>query len=191
MNKNQTTEKETELNVVDPKVTTEKRVGRFALWYSYNKYKIPTYFILIAVVIFTAFLDFKAGNFEFNTHLSTIGRLTADSNIIGFYLFLIYLLAIVQVVNAISFSKKRSPFSLILLTIVAIVQVLLVAAYIMIIVGEMNSRSNLTFLPWIRGLGISSFAFSAITMVLGTILTVAATVFAWIFVDWKYVKVEE
>ena len=151
-------------------------------WYNYNKYSIPVIFTVIGTLIFTIFLDFRTGDIDFKSHLTAINMLTND--LVGFYLFAIYMIAIIQLANSLSFSKKRSPVGLALFTGMNVLQWILVYNYINAFYTEVEIRTD--------GYVIPSFGhFSINLMISGSILYVLATVFAWLYVDWKYVKIEE
>ena len=163
-------------------VKTKETIGQFAKrWYSYNKYKIPVIFTVIGSLIYTLFLDFRTQDFVFRSHISAISELT--SKIIGFYLFSMYIIAMIQIFNSMSFSKKRSPISLILFTLLNAIQGLLVYLYSNEFLVEAATRSDYALKNYsIMSMGI---------MAVGFVFYVIATLFAWAYVDWKYVKIEE
>ena len=163
-------------------VKTKETFGAFIQrWYSYNKYKIPVIFTVIGSLIYTLFLDFRTSDFVFRSHISAISELT--SKIIGFYLFGMYIIAMVQIFNALSFSKKRSPVSLVLFTGLNLIQGLLVFLYSNEFLVEAATRADYTLKNYsIMSMGI---------MAVGFVFYVIATLFAWAYVDWKYVKIEE
>ena len=162
----------------DP-IITEKWYVR---WYNYNKYSIPVILTLIGSIIFTVFLDFRTGDTDFKSHISAINLLT--NKIVAFYLFSIYIIALIQIANSMAFSKKRSPISLILFTLLNSLQVLLVILYVGIFYREVEIRTD--------GFALPSFAlFSMNVMISGAVFYIIATIFAWFYVDWKYVKIEE
>lgn len=150
-------------------------------WYSYNKYKIPVIFTVIGSLIYTLFLDFRTTGFVFRSHISAISELT--SKIIGFYLFAMYIIAMIQIFNSLSFSRKRSPISLILYTALNLIQGLFVFLYTNEFLIEAATRTDYTLKNY-------SY-FSMGIMVSGFVFYVIATLFAWAYVDWKYVKIEE
>lgn len=150
-------------------------------WYEYNKYKIPVIFTLIGSLLFTLFLDFRTDGFTFKSHLASIQLVT--SNIIGFYLFAIYLISMVQLFNSISFSRKRSPVSFFLFIILNIIQALLVYSYTVIFFQEAAARPDYT---------IPQFTYMSIgIMIAGIVFYAIASIFATCYVNWKYVKIEE
>ena len=150
-------------------------------WYEYNKYKIPTLFTLIGTLMFTLFLDFRTGDFTFRSHIASINLLL--SNVIGFYLFAIYIIAMVQLFNSMSFSKKRSPMSFALFLILNIVQGVLVFAYINTFFAEQTARMDYT---------IPNYSYmSMYIMGIGMVFYVIATIFASFYINYKYVKIEE
>lgn len=161
---------------------TKETFGQFIKrWYSYNKYKIPVIFTVIGSLIYTLFLDFRTQDFVFRSHISAISELT--SKIIGFYLFAMYIIAMIQIFNSISFSKKRSPVSLILFTVLNLTQGALVYLYTNEFLVEAATRSDYVLKNYsYMSMGIMSSGF---------VFYVIATLFAWGYVDWKYVKVEE
>jgi hypothetical protein len=151
-------------------------------WYNYNKYSIPVIFTVLGTLVFTLFLDFRTGDVNFLSHISAINVLT--NKIIGFYLFSIYMISLVQLANSIAFSKKRSPVSLVTFTILNALQVYLVYLYVNVFYTEVAVRTDGFFIP--------EFGYFSINiMITGAILYVIATIFAWFYVDWKYVKIEE
>lgn len=160
-------------------IQTEKWYVR---WYNYNKYSIPVILTVIGSIIFTVFLDFRTGDIDFKSHISSINLLT--NKIVAFYLFSIYMIALVQVANSMAFSKKRSPVSLILFTLLNIIQVLLVILYVQIFNREVLIRTDGFFLP-------DYALFSMNVMISGAVFYILATIFAWFYVDWKYVKIED
>jgi hypothetical protein len=151
-------------------------------WYNYNKFSIPVIFTVIGTLIFTIFLDFRTGDIDFQSHISAINVLT--NKIVGFYLFSIYMIALIQLANSMAYAKKRSPLSLILFTILNMLQVFLVYLYVNVFYTEAATRTD--------GFVIPDFAvFSMNVMMTGAVFYVLATIFAWFYVDWKYVKIEE
>lgn len=151
-------------------------------WYNYNKYSIPVIFTTIGTLIFTLFLDFRTGDINFQSHISAINVLT--NQMIGFYLFCIYLIAIIQLFNSMAFARKRSPISLIFFTILNALQILLVYLYVNVFYNEVEIRPDNFVIP---SFGI----FSMNIMMTGAVFYIIATIFAWFYVDWKYVKIEE
>lgn len=151
-------------------------------WYNYNKYSIPVIFTVIGTLIFTLFLDFRTGSIDFKSHITAINMLT--NKLVGFYLFAIYMISIIQLANAISYSKKRSPVGLALFTGLNMIQWVLVYSYVNAFYQEVATRTD--------GYQIPSFGhFSINVMIVGAIFYVLATLFAWFYVDWKYVKIED
>lgn len=151
-------------------------------WYNYNKYTIPVIFTVIGTLIFTVFLDFRTGDINFESHITAINMLT--NRYVGFYLFAIYLIAIVQLANVISYSRKRSPFGLAFYTLLNLTQFLLVYLYIKAFYVEVEIRTDGFEIP-------QSGLFSINVMIAGSIFFFIALIFAWLYVDWKYVKIEE
>ncbi|MCV2232263.1 hypothetical protein [Paracholeplasma manati] len=150
-------------------------------WYDYNKYSIPTIFTVIGSLIYTLFLDFRTNGFVFRSHISAINELTNKE--VGFYLFALYIIALVQIFNSMSFSKKRSPMSLILFTVLNLFQGLFVFLYSNAFLYEAATRADYTLKNYsIMSMGI---------MAAGFVFYVIATLFAWVYVDWKYVKIED
>ncbi len=153
-------------------------------WYQYNKQKIPMIFTLIGTFFFTAFLDFNVQTTEFKleSHISAIRKFlnTPYNNLSAFYLFAMYLIAIIQLFNTFGFAKKRSPMGLYLITFLTLLQVTIVSLYTSIFFVEQANRLDYT---------IDSVArFSFTVFIIGGILFIIGTVFAWFYVDWKYVK---
>lgn len=160
-------------------ISTEKWYVR---WYNYNKYSIPVILTVIGSLIFTVFLDFRTGETDFKSHISAITLLT--NKIVAFYLFSIYMIALVQIANSMAYAKKRSPLSVILFTLLNAIQVLLVYLYVQVFYTEVEIRTD--------GFELTSFAmFSMNVMMTGAVFYILATIFAWFYVDWKYVHIED
>ncbi|MDP3131216.1 MAG: hypothetical protein Q8N15_07795, partial [Bacillota bacterium] len=85
----------------------------FIRWFEYSKQTIPLIFIVVATFFFTAFLDFQIQGTEYQleSHIAAIRKFldTPYNNLSAFYLFAIYMIAIVQFFNAATFAKKRAP----------------------------------------------------------------------------------
>ncbi len=157
---------------------------KFAHWYSFNKQKIPMIFIFIGTILFTAFLDFNVQNtnFNFQSHIYAIQQLTSSTmnNLTALFLFLMYLFAAIQLFNGITFNKKNSPVVLITMTFITVVQFTLALLYRSAFINEALTRSDYTIDSATR------LAYSI--NIIGALLFIVGTVFAWIYVDWKYVK---
>ena len=153
-------------------------------WYSYNKQKIPMIFILIGTVFFTAFLDFEVQgtSFKLNSHIAALNKLgnNPQNNIAAFLLFSMYLIALIQLFNSFTFAKKRSPVLLYLMTALTILQGYLAVSYYQVFMAEAKRFPAYVFDEAARLATTVSF--------IGAILFIIATVFAWLYVDWKYVK---
>jgi TRAP-type mannitol/chloroaromatic compound transport system permease small subunit len=85
--------------------------------------------------------------------------------------------------NSIGYSKKRSPMSLFMLTGLTLLQVVSVGLYTYTFFREQTIRNDYV---------IDSVArFSYTVFIIGAVLFIIGTVFAWLYVDWKYVKQKE
>jgi fatty acid desaturase len=154
-------------------------------WYSYNKQKIPMIFTLIGAFFFTAFLDFEVQGtkIKLESHIAALNKLTntAQNNIAAFLLFVMYLVALIQLFNSFTFAKNRSPIVLYIMTVLTGLQVFVAFSYRKVFFDELMRRPD--------SYDISKATELAYTVsIIGAILFVIATVFAWIYVDWKYVK---
>ena len=155
---------------------------KLARWYSFNKQKIPFFFLIISVLAITATLDFKMGNvMELKSHIDAITKV--ETTIVAFYLFVLNMVVLVQLFMGFSFSKKRSPFNLIFMTILTLIQSGTYILYATVFLTEHTRMPSYQ-------LG-GTAVFSIVTIGIGTVLMVIATIFAWIYVDWKYVKIED
>jgi nucleoside recognition membrane protein YjiH len=153
-------------------------------WYEYSRQTIPLMFIVVATFFFTAFLDFQIQGTEYHldSHIAAIRQFldTPYNNLSAFYLFAIYLIAIVQFFNAATFAKKRAPVTLYLLTALTVLQVVLVVLYTSIFFVEQASRTDYLIDDVAR--------FSYTVFQVGAAFLAAGTISAWFFVDWHYVK---
>ena len=153
-------------------------------WYSYNKQKIPMIFTLIGTIFFTAFLDFEVQgtSIKLSSHISALNKLgnNAQNNIAAFILFSMYLIALIQLFNSFTFAKKRSPFLLYLMTALTLLQTYLAFSYRQVFIDEGKRFPAYVF--------DQAAKLATTVSIIGAILFIIATVFAWLYVDWKYVK---
>lgn len=167
-----------------------KQVKESALkrWYSFNKQKIPMYFILLGTIFFTAFIDFnfQGTPLKLQSHIASIYKLSNSkvNNLAAFYLFAIYLTAIVQAFNAFTFASRQNPFSTYLITGLTTLQVTLVSLYSATFFIEAASRTD------DYKLGNAEFISMGV-FITGAILFIIGTVFCWIYVNWKYVRIKD
>ncbi|MDD4184617.1 MAG: hypothetical protein PHI01_04315 [Candidatus Izemoplasmatales bacterium] len=165
----------------------EQRQSWARRWYSFNKQKIPMIFIVIGTLFFTAFLDFEVQgtDIKLQSHIASLKLLldTPLNNLATFFLFAIYLISLIQLFNAFTFSKKQSPFGLILITVLTVVQCVLVGLYTNNFFVEQATRTDYIIPSFTR--------FSYSVFLIGTVFFIIGTVFAWFYVNWKYVKETE
>lgn len=163
------------------------RVPWYKLWYQYNKQKIPMIFMLFGAFFFTAFLDFEIQTtaIKLDSHIFAIRKFlnTPRNNLSSFYLFTVYLVAIIQVFNTAGFAKTRSKISLFLITGLTLLQSTVVFLYTSIFFHEQATRLDYT---------IDSVArFSYTVFIIGSCFFIIGTIFAWFYVNWNYVKEKE
>ncbi len=163
------------------------RQSWFKRWYSFNKQKLPAIFISVGTLFFTAFLDFnmQGTDLKLDSHIAAIKQLTGStlSNLAALFLFSIYLISIIQMFNAITYAKKRSPFGVFMLTILTLIQGTLVGLYTYVYFREDSIREDYVV--------DAAAKLSYTVFIIGTVLFLIGTVFAWLYVNWKYVKVKE
>jgi hypothetical protein len=157
-------------------------------WYSYNKQKIPMIFTLFGAFFFTAFLDFEVQgtDIKLDSHIAALNKLTntPQNNIAAFMLFAMYMIALIQLFNSFTFAKKRSPILLYIMTFLSSIQIYIAITYRQVFINEFARRPD--------SYVISEATKLAYTVsIIGAILFIIATVFAWFYVDWKYVKEKE
>ena len=159
----------------------------FVYWYSFNKQKIPMIFVFIGTIMFTAFLDFEIQNTEIKleSHIYAIQQLTSSTqnNLTAVFLFLMYLLSVIQLFNAITFGKKQSPIILGALSLITVLQLVLSFSYRAAFVNEAATRTDYVI--------DSATRFAYTLNIAAALIFLVGTVFAWIYVDWKYVKEKE
>ncbi|CCV64095.1 hypothetical protein BN85405180 [Alteracholeplasma palmae J233] len=138
--------------------------------------------MLLSVLIITGTLDFQLGKgFSFKSHINAILQL--DTNIVAFYLFLLNITALVQTFFAFSFSKAQSPKTLIMNTVLTLLQLVITVLYVLVFLTE-GSR-----IPGYKP--GSSAILSIMFLSLGALFMTISTAFAWKYVNWKYVKIED
>ncbi|MBN2503859.1 MAG: hypothetical protein JXB20_00775 [Bacilli bacterium] len=156
-------------------------------WYSFNKQKIPAIFTTVGTLFFTAFLDFNVQGTEIKleSHIAALKQLTGStlSNLAAPFMFCIYLISIIQFFNSFTFAKKRSPFGLIMLTILTLLQVFLVIKYTQVYFVEDALREDYVI--------DAAAKLSYTVFIIGAVMFIIGTFFAWLYVNWKYVKVKE
>jgi|GEM_PF-1108675 len=168
---------------------------RVAIWYDYNKQTIPFIFIIISTIMLTAFLDVGAmptRDWYLESHFHAMNRLHTffPSNwtlLLPAFMFAMNLIVIILFFLSFTFSKKRSPGLLYGITALGVIKVALGLIYVLLFVTNMSDIPNLGGNP-----SIPSSMFTSVTIVtIGTLTTIAGVVFAWFYVDWKYVKYNE
>ncbi len=154
-------------------------------WYSYNKQKIPMIFTLIGAFFFTAFLDFEVQGtkIKLDSHIDALNKLTntPQNNLAAFMLFVMYLVALIQLFNSFTFAKKRSPMLLYIMTVLTALQAFVAISYRQVFFDELSRRPDSYIISEATKLAYT-------VSIIGAILFIIATVFAWFYVDWKYVK---
>lgn len=145
------------------------------------------YFVFIGVFFVTAFLDFdvQETNLKLVSHIASIQKFldTPLGNSSAFVLFSLYMIALIQIINAVGFSQKRSPFSLFSLTLLTLVHTALAILYAAIFFIEETIRDDYVINAAAR--------LSYSVMLAGAVCFIIATIFAWFYVDWSYVKEKE
>lgn len=159
----------------------------FKRWYSFNKEKIPMYFIIVGTIFFTAFLDFNVQKtpIKLQSHITAIQRLSSNTlnNLSAFFLFMAFLIAVIQAFNAITFAKKNNLFQVILMSGLMLIHLLIVGLYIFIFINEANTRNTYS----IRQAEITAM----VVFGLGLLFNLTGVIFAWQYVDYNYVSKDE
>lgn len=173
-------------NIVDNTVSFKKPFS-WKRWYKFNKKNIPLYLSIISVLLITGLVDFKVQEikFELKSHFDAINNLYSNDfkSMATFMVFGLNLLSMVQVFNTVTFSKTRSPFSTILTTLLTLLEVVAFGFYLYVFVVEPSVSLNYEY---------TASVFTSLAIFgSGLIFIILATVFSWIYVDWKYVKIEE
>lgn len=166
----------------------EEKTSAIKRWYSFNKQKIPMYFILMGTFFFTAFLDFNMAKFGFklDSHFAAINKLlgTSANNLSSFYVFMIYLISIIQAFNAFTFSSKQNPVSTYLITTLTVVQAVLVSIYSSLYFIEASTRTD--------GYVLSSAEYTSMTVfIVGTVFFIIGTIFCWVYVNFSYERAKD
>lgn len=164
---------------------------RMAIWYSYNKQKIPFYLMMIGAILVTATLDFnpQRQGWEFISHfqaMTWIFHLMPNSitALLPFIFFMNYLLVIVLFFIAFSYSRKRSPFLTILYNILALGSLALLGIYIISAFGAMGA-------PGAQARMVEPIVTSISFLIPAFILILASMVMSWFYVDWNYTSIDE
>ena len=169
---------------------------RAAIWYDYNKQSIPFIFMIISTIFISAFLDIGPQpldrNWYMSSHFQAMERLytffpTQLHLLLPAILFAMILIAIVMFFMSFSFSKKRSPAMLITLTSLGTTKVIFGLIYLFSFLTNMFDIPNLNGSPAIP----ASMYLSIVIVTISVLATIASVVFAWFYVDWKYVKYNE
>jgi len=156
-------------------------------WYKFNKQRIPLYLSIVAVLIIVGLVDFRVSEirFELKSHFDAINNLYSNTykSMATFMVFVLNLLAIIQIFNAVSYGKTRAPFNVFISTGLTTFMVVAYAMYAYVFIIEPSVSSNYSY--------SGSVFFSLISLGLGVAFAVASTIFKWKYIDWKYVKIEE
>jgi len=156
-------------------------------WYQFNQSKIPMYIMMLGVFFFTAFLDFEVQGTEIKllSHIAAIQKFinTTQGNLAGFYLFAMFMVSLISLANVIGFAKTQSKFHAIFMTGLTALQVFLNVSYHRVFINETMIRTDYVIDK------IASFSYSILYV--GSVFFVIATILAWFYVDFHYVKEKE
>lgn len=158
--------------------TTKQKIAR---WYSFSKQNIPFYLMIVATLLVNGTLDFSIGNFKWEAHIASLYHLT--NFMASFYLFAMNLLVLILLFFSFSFSKAQSPKTLFMSTAITIIQTVIYILYVVVFMTEPSKQP-----------AYSLTNTAVISMViLGTSLffVLVSNILSWLYVDWKYVKIEE
>lgn len=159
----------------------------FKRWYSFNKEKIPMYFFIVGTIFFTAFLDFNVQKtpIRLQSHITAIQRLSSSTlnNLSAFFLFVAFLLAVIQAFNAITYAKKNNLAHVILMTVLMIVHIVIVALYVYTFIRETQTRPTYS----IRRAEITAMTVFS----LGILFNLIGLIFAWKYVNYDYIAVKD
>lgn len=164
-----------------------KRPFTWKRWYKFNKQRIPLFLSIISVILFTGLLDFDIPELRFNfkSHFDAITNLYSNNNksMATFMIFILNITSIVQIFNTVTFGQKKNPFSVYLITALMLIELVAFGLYLYAFLVEPSLSPTYKMTnSAILSIGI----FSA-----GILFGLASTFFAWKYVDWKYVKIEE
>jgi len=166
---------------------TYKRPFTWKRWYKFNKQRIPLFLSIISVVLFTGLLDFDIPELRFNfkSHFDAITNLYSNNNksMATFMIFLLNITSIVQSFNTVTFGQKKNPFSVYLITLLMVIELVAFSLYLYAFLVEPSLSPTYQMTNSAK---LSIGIFSA-----GILFGLASTFFAWKYVDWKYVKIEE
>ena len=167
--------------------TSFKKPFSWKRWYKFNKQRIPLYLSIIAVLLITGLVDFRVQEvrFELKSHFDAINNLYSNDlkSMATFMVFALNLLSIIQIFNTVSYSKTKAPVNTFIATFLTTLEVAAYGTYMYVFIIEPTVSSNYTY--------TGSVFFSLTVFGLGILFTVLSTVFAWKYIDWKYVKIEE
>lgn len=158
--------------------TFKEKVSR---WYSFSKQNIPFYLMIVATILVNGTLDFSIGNFKWEAHIASLYHLT--NYMASFYLFAMNLLILILLFFSFSFSKAQSPKNLFMSTAITLIHTIIYILYVVVFITEPGRQAAYS----ITNTAIISMAILGISLV----FVLVSNVLSWIYVDWKYVKVEE
>lgn len=141
-------------------------------WFQFNYHTIAIYFTAIGTIVYTATMP---------THIKTVYNLLNELS--AFYMFMMMILATIQIFNAVSYAKKKSPFGFVLFTLVTLLELFFSYKFVSVVFNEVSTRPDLEMLP---------FMSQSITLIItGAIMFIIANVYNGFIINWKYVKEEE
>ncbi|HBT59521.1 MAG: hypothetical protein RBQ95_02090 [Paracholeplasma sp.] len=148
-------------------------------WYEYSRHQIPVILTVLSSVILTSTM---------RTHIQAITPLF--SAVSGFYMFVVMMLAVLIMFTVFAFGKTQSPISSVVFSLVTLVQLFVIFQYIKLISFETTTGVIRNGVNQVVEKS-ATMNQSILIMVISGVLYVIANVFAWLYTNYKYVKVAE
>jgi len=167
----------------------------FVRWYKYNKRKIPMFISIIAIILFTGFLDVNGDKIKLASHFSAISNLTTGNRLGNFAsldIFLLFVLSLIQFIIFMKYSKTGQLILPILSTVLCLIQIVLVGLYFL---AFFNQQYVLFFqTPPQNSYNISDYPAAILSMTvfgIGLLFSIISTTFSWFYINPNYVKEKE
>jgi predicted transporter len=150
-----------------------------ARWYEYSRHQIPVILTILSSVILTSTM---------RTHIQAITPLFSAES--GFYMFVVMMLSALIMFTVLAFGKTQSPVSSVVFSVVTLVQHFVIYQYIALIIFETTTGVIREGVNQVVNRS-SSMNQSIGIMIIAGVLYLVANIFAWLYTNYKYVKVAE
>lgn len=148
-------------------------------WYEYNKHQIPVILTILASVLLTSTM---------RTHIKAITPLFSAES--GFYMFVVMMFAALIMFTAFAYGKTQSLISTIVYSLISMAEIFFIISFIRLIHFETTTGVLKNGVNQVVN-EIPAMNQSITIMIVSLVLYVLSIVFAWLYTNFKYVKVAD